>query len=169
MYFIEPSPGYDNRDDYIRSVYANLLGQRLFKEIREEEALVYSISARASSPRYPSPHAQVAISYVADPANIEEIERRVVRIMSEMTTDVRTSEIEIIQKMLTRGFNDALDRPNFMLGVAYDGLIQGKPIPTPADFLGHIESLSKEDISDYARKVAKDLVVVTTEFRPDTR
>lgn len=166
LIFIEPSPGFDDRMAYVRSTYANLLNQRLFKEIREEQALVYSINARVVSPRYrSSPHGQVSVSYVADPINIREIEARVARIMGEMTTDVRGAEIEIVQKMQNRNFKDSLDRPGIMLGVLYDSLLRNRTAPKPDDYLAYINSVSVDDVIAYAEKVS-DMVLIKAEFRP---
>jgi zinc protease len=166
LFFIEPAPGFDDRMAYVRSTYANLLNQRLFKEIREEQALVYSISARVASPKYPSsPHGQVVVSYVADPANIREIETRVIRIMNEMSDDVQGEKINTVQKMQNRNFKDALDRPGYMLGALYDSLIQNKAAPNPDDYLTYIDSVSEDDVKAYAKKV-NDLVLIKAEYRP---
>ena len=166
LFFIEPAPGFDDRMNFVRSTYANLLNQRLFKEIREEQALVYSISARVASPKFPtSPHGQVGVSYVADPANIREIESRVIRIMREMSEDVQSEEINTVQKMHTRNFSDALDRPGYMLAALYESLIQNKTAPIPDDYLAYIDSVSEDDVKAYAKKV-NDLVLIKAEYRP---
>ena len=167
MFFIEPAPGYDNRMSYVRGAYANLLNQRLFKEIREQQTLVYSIRASASSPRYPSLHGQVVVSYVADPSNIEEIETRVIRIMGEMAEGVSGSDVKPIQKMQARGFTDALDKPGFMLGILHNNLIQGLGAPTPEEFLAHIESVDKKAVMEFAAKVANDMILVKSEYSPE--
>ena len=166
IYFVEPNPGYDDQMSYVRWAYSNILTQRLFKQVREEKSLVYQINAAAGSPSYPRPHGQVVVSYVADPAKVGEIERDVLQVMRGMTEGIRNADLKSIQKMMTRGFTDSLDKPEFTLGMLYDRLVRDQPLPSTEDFLGYIDALDKTMVMDYARKVVEDLVVVKTEYSP---
>ena len=85
--------------------------------------------------------------------------------MREMSEDVQSEEINTVQKMHTRNFNDALDRPGYMLAALYESLIQNKTAPIPDDYLAYIDSVSEDDVKSYAKKV-NDLVLIKAEYRP---
>jgi zinc protease len=166
MYFIEPTPGFDDRQSYIRTAYARLLTERLLNDIREDRGLVYSITAGAVSPRYPYPHGLVTVSFVSDPSNVAEIEERVLTAMDTVGRKVTRKSLRPIRQQMLRRFNDSLDKPARILDALHSTLIQNEPVPTPQEIVEVIESLNRKEVMAFARKVRDKFVVVRTEHRP---
>lgn len=166
LFFLEANPGFDDREVLVRTAYASLLTDNLIKEIREKRALVYSISAQAQSPDYPKPHGMIVVSFVADPANVAEIERAVIDIVDEMAEAVSKRGLVPLRKMMLRGFEKSLEKPAYVLSTLYSHLLQGKTLPTTAEYRALIGSVDVEALRTYAEKVSGKFVQVRTEFAP---
>lgn len=166
LYFLEREPGFDEYANFVRNAYASVLTSRLVKEIREERALVYSISARADSPRYPRPHGVISVSYVADPERVAEIETAILEVVRSLPKDVRERDLKPIRKSLRRAFDESLEKPAIVLLMLHSKMLQNLPLPDPDVYRMHIEDLNVDAVTAYGNKVRDTLVLVRTEYGP---
>ena len=166
MYFLEPAPGHDEYANFVRGAYASLLTGRLVEEIREKRSLVYSISARATSPRYPNPHAMLTVSYVADPDNVAEIEGAVLKVMEALPGSLKERELKPIRKSLHRSFEETLEKPALVLQMLYIKILQDKPLPALKAYRDHIDNLDTASIAQFGKRALTSFVQVRTEYGP---
>lgn len=169
MFFIEHSPGYDDRQRAVRFAFSGLLSKLLLDDIREVQGLVYSIGAQASSPGVITPvHGLVSVGYVADPSHVETIEASVMGHISNLAnmSDEDTDTLALIQAQSKRQFTDSLKRPAATLGYLMNAQMIGQPVLTEERAHELIDSVTPADVRAFAQQVLDEFVNVNVEFSP---
>ena len=160
MFFGFPGPDASSDDIFAADLAAHVLGggksSRLYRVLKEEKQLVYSIAASFQNMRGTG---AVYISAVFDPANYEEIKKEIdFQIRRMLDEGISEEELRRAKLSLKTSWSFSFEKP-FNIGYAFASWhLMGRP-EVAERYLSKMEALKASHAGDFLRKYySKDAV-----------
>lgn len=155
LYLGYPGAAMGTREKYTQAVLSNLLGgamySRLFQKIREEMGMAYSIYSYSSA-MLGTGHFGIYAGVA--PTNgrvvLEEIERQIKLLLEEGISD---QEFIMSKQQLRGGYLLGLESPASRMNALGLNTLYLGAAPTPEETVRQLESVTKEEVEAYARKI----------------
>lgn len=149
-----------------------VLQQRLRGTLRTTLGGVYAVQVTGLVERAPYPRVQLIISYVADPARIEELHRALLADLDSMRTSGPTAtELNDAREAAHRDYAAAADQPSTWGQRLLSYATNGWPVDSIAGDESRATHVSAEDLRDLARVLLttdRRIEVVTMPGKPAT-
>ena len=160
---------YDPKENLEIRVLGDILQLRYTDEIREKEGGAYSIGVSGTSEHYPVEEKDLRINFDTDPARAEKLKKIVYGVIDTIATlGPRAEDLEKVVKNLEKDRQQSRQHNRYWLSVLRNYYINGFNTDSPENFEDILNSLTTDDIRQFAAKFLKsaDLVDVTFEPKP---
>ncbi|MFB3106589.1 MAG: hypothetical protein ACE1ZA_16925, partial [Pseudomonadales bacterium] len=104
--------------------------------------------------------------FVADPANVEEINALVNAAILEAVENIDGQQLEVLQRQRKRSIETYYKNPGNVLLVFYRDRMAGEPPLSIKARKKIVDGITVDDLQAFAKRVATDMPVVVGEFAP---
>lgn len=169
VYMIFPNLYEDNAENRLFiSALSNILTNRLLDEIREKEAVTYSISANPMFKDFPNQEFAIGIFYSAAPDNVEMIKGKIINIVKTLQTeDISDDDLTKTIEKAKRTHEANMRKNNYWI----NHLIWQDQMNQPSDekFDDIVKKFTKESIKAAYNKYVNTSNYVNVWLKPETK
>jgi zinc protease len=162
--------GRNRSDSRALEIAANILTSRLVKRIREDESIVYSISASSAPSWIYADSGQFSSGAPCDPANADRVVAEIFEMFQEMADKGPTAEeLENAKKQLDNHLETGMREPTYWWSILRNHDLQGRDLNEEKNARKIIAQFTAQQVQDAFKKYylpARQISVTATPAKP---
>ena len=150
------------------SLAASILSDRMVRQLRFDQQLVYSISCRSTPASGLPGTGTLAASSTTDPKNADRLAEEIVDDIRQIAADGPTAdELATAQKQVANHMAEQLADPGFWLAQTAEMAYRRRPLADLEQLPQAYQSITADQVRNAARRCVSDARLIRLEVRPD--
>ena len=150
------------------SLAASILSDRMVRQLRFDQQLVYSISCRSTPASGLPGTGTLAASSTTDPKNADRLAEEIVDDIRQIAADGPTAdELATAQKQVANHMAEQLADPGFWLAQTAEMAYRRRPLADLEQLPRAYQSITADQVRNAARRCVSDARLIRLEVRPD--